>query len=241
MLHFGRFGNLLVAKTVPYRLPAKPRSPLKPGASCPTILGSSCFSLAGRYCSPRLSASASLIVSTITPWLKRRNLTQRLQLYAEQDSGGYSRCRVYNGGYWTISQAVIYLSLDLDADDVLSPPVGYDAFIKPDKFVPLKGDQLCWAVRAPTINPMKVDIFAKERQPFSPCSIRDDMIIIPSEEGWERQNFRVFLRRKNYSGALKIVSADTDARFFHFSIRTNDPQASIEIATVESSACKYRV
>ncbi len=71
---------------------------------------------------------------------------------------------------------------------------------------------------------MKVDIFAKERQPLALCAIDGETIMIPSEDGWASPTgsprvARVFLRRNKYFGILKILSADTNARYFHIEIR----------------------
>jgi hypothetical protein len=105
---------------------------------------------------------------------------------------------------------MLYLYLDIQEEDTLLPPAGILTWIRPGQFVPLSdsGEQLCWSV-AP--NPMKVVIFAKERQPFSPCRITPDYILIPSESGWPPKMARVLLRRRVYSGMLPL-SAQTPTR-----------------------------
>jgi len=191
----------------------------------------------------------NLVLTVLLPRIKRHNLTKRIELYEIDPQGNLTRCRVYNGGYWTITQALIYITIDFDwKNDVVKPPNNHDAFINPGDNVPLKGDQLCWSVRWPTVNPMKVDIYAKERQPFSLCDIVDDKIMIPSEEGWDfpednkkPRRARVFLRRKIYHGALKVVSADTDARFFHITIKPDQNRVLVEITPVCKKQCKFRV
>jgi hypothetical protein len=182
----------------------------------------------------------SMVLFFLQPLILRLILTKQINVFPEEIHGSHKRCRVSNGGYWTVSQAMIYIALDYNLEeDILAPPDGREvAFINPGHRIPLRGDQLCWSVRSPTINPMKVDIFAKERQPFSPCDIRANCIMIPSEEGWEFPNdgsprkARVFLRRKRYTGFLKIVSADTDACFFRITIDPDKDQNSIEITRV---------
>jgi hypothetical protein len=186
-------------------------------------------------------ASIGAFVSTMIsyelfPYWRRKRLTKRLTVSGDQTHGNQARGRVCNGGFWTIKNAIIYLRLPLCKDDVLDPPPGHKAHIRPDHIVPIDEEQLCWSVRAPTINPVKIDIYAKERQPFSPCALTDprDKIIIPSEEGWPQPvdkyhdtlttpHMRVFLRPKNYTGVLKVVSEETDARYFRIEM-INDTQ-----------------
>ena len=81
---------------------------------------------------------------------------------------------------------------------------------------------------------MKVAILAKEEQPFSICRVTPDWILIPSEEGWPKlplpsPTARVFLRRRVYTGRLRFVSADTDAREFLVRI---DPENARSPCTV---------
>ena len=140
-----------------------------------------------------VSIVVNLFLSAFVPRASRWNLTRHLRVYAEAPHGTYARCRVFNGGYWTIGQAMAYLSLEYTKEDVIDPPPDNEAFIRPDCFIPLSEDQLCWSVRAPDKNPMKVDIFAKEKQPLALCTIDGQIISIPSEEGWatpESQGFR---------------------------------------------------
>ncbi len=181
-----------------------------------------------------VSLIVNLFLQSFMPWIKRWRLTRCINVYPEVTHGEHTRCRVYNGGYWTMGNAIAYITLNVGRDDVIQPPRGQDAFIRPDQFVPLESQQLCWSVRSPSANPLKVDIFAKERQPLAPCALGPDFIVIPSEEGWvfptDRPRIaRVFLRRKKYDGVLKIVSADTDARFFRLEIDPGDPESPLRI------------
>jgi len=101
----------------------------------------------------------SLLVSLLTlialPRIRRSNLTRR-----DQPHNGHARFGVANGGFWTISDAMLYLHFDIQEQDVRPPPDGLQAHIAPGRFVPLRdsGEQLCWSV---TPNPMKVDILGK--------------------------------------------------------------------------------
>ena len=180
-----------------------------------------------------------LVLRATVFWYRRWDLTRKLQLYSDPTHGRQLRCRVYNGGRWTIRSAVIYVALKFSDKETEEPPPGHSAFIKPDNFVPLEWDQLCWSVRAPVVNPLKVDIYAKEPQPFSPCGLTDDekLVKIPSEEGWphpknEKPTMRVFLRRKDYYGFLKVVSDDTDARYFKITINFDNNVSSIDITAI---------
>jgi hypothetical protein len=193
-----------------------------------------------------VSFITTLILGTLAPRIKRSNLTRRIKVYVEAIHGQHIRCRVYNGGYWTIGQAILYISVEFDSADILPPPAGQDAFIRPDHAVGLTGDQLVWSVRSPEVNPMKVDIYAKERQPFSPYGLHGDMIMIPSEHGWDFPKegvriARVFLKKKTYFGALKIVSADTNARYFNIEIQPDDVDKPIVISPVWKWRCKFQV
>jgi hypothetical protein len=190
-----------------------------------------------------VSLIVNFFLQSFLPWLKRARLTRSVQVYAEVSHGVHARCRVYNGGFWTMGNAIAYITLNVTEEDVLNPPNGQDAFIKPGQFVPVADQQLCWSVRSPTVNPMRVDIFAKERQPFAPCAIDTDTIMIPSEEGWtfpcDRPRIaRVFLRQKQYNGFLKIVSADTNARFFALEIHPENSQHPLTVRALSARESK---
>jgi hypothetical protein len=178
-----------------------------------------------------VSVLVNLLFTVLAPRLRRWNLTRHVSILPDPTHGGHARFRVINGGYWTISEAMLYLSLDASPEDVLPVPNGWRAHIEPHRFVPVSGDQMCWSVRNPVPNPMKVSIYAKERQPFSLCHIENDRITIPSEEGWPPVGHaRVLLRRRRYTGVLKLVSADTNGCYFGVTI---DPNAQLIPATIE--------
>jgi hypothetical protein len=179
-----------------------------------------------------MSLMVNLLFGIAFPRFRRWSLTRQISIVTDPPHGGHARFRVVNGGYWTIQDATLYIDLDFQEKDTMHPPyTGGTAHIEPTRFVPLRGDQLCWSVRSPTPNPMKVAIFAKERQPFSPCYIEPTFITIPSEDGWSHgATRRVFLRPKRYTGTLKLVSADTDARYFSIVI---DPSSASTPCTVE--------
>ncbi len=182
-----------------------------------------------------VSLVVNTVLNTMMPRIRRWNLTRKIRVYAEPRIGNHSRLRVVNGGYWTLGNSICYISIDATADDVLPPPPGEDAFVKPGEFAPLEEMQLCWSVRFPTINPMKVDIYANEHQPLSPCAFRDNFVEIPSEHGWSNPRIaRVYLRRKSYTAILKIVSADSNARRFRLTI---DPENKAMPVTIAAMCC----
>ncbi len=195
--------------------------------------------IAGAITGGLASLLINLIFSIAMPRIRRWNLTRSIGIYPEKTHGFHTRLRVFNGGYWTLGNAVCYISIDATEEDVIPPPPNEKAFVTPDHFVPLEEMQVCWSVWYPTINPMKVDIYAKERQPLSPCGFNDEFIMIPSEHGGVIQEnhsriARVFLRRKRYSAVLKIVTADTDARYFQLII---DPENKAMPLTITGINC----
>jgi hypothetical protein len=183
-------------------------------------------------CGAAAGTFTSLLVTLITvltlPRLRRWNLTKQVSIVTDPPHNGHARLRVVNGGYWTVADAMLYLHLDIKEEDVLQPPPGLQAHIQPNSFVPLpeSGEQLCWSV---TPNPMKVAILAKERQPFSPCKITAEYIMIPSESGWPPNTVRVFLQPHEYSGTLLLVSADTDGRKFRVHLNPNSVTAPFTV------------
>jgi hypothetical protein len=169
----------------------------------------------------------SLVINVLMPRVQRWNQTRNTSIEPEQRHNDHIRFRLTNGGYWTMADAILYLQLDFEEEDVLQPPEGQSADIIPGHFAPLNFDQLCWSVRDSSgRNPMRVSIFAKEAQPFASCQIRTDCIIIPTELGWGTNQFRVFLRPRDYFGHLRVVSADTNGRTFR--VRITPQQCTIE-------------
>lgn len=112
-----------------------------------------------------VSLLVNLVIQVLLPRFRRWNLTRRLSIITDPPHDGNARFRAVNGGYWTIADAILYLQLDFKEADTLPATPDLNLYIEPGRFAPLSGDQLCWSV---TPNPMKVDILAKEQQPFSP-------------------------------------------------------------------------
>jgi hypothetical protein len=179
-----------------------------------------------------VSLLVNLVTQVLLPRLRRWNLTRKVSIITDPPHDGNARFRIVNGGYWTIGDAILYLQLDFEEADTLPPTPDLQVHIAPGRFAPLSGDQLCWSVSP---NPMKVNILAKERQPFSPCKILPGGILIPAEGGWPPAVVRVLLRHRVYTGRLRLVSADTDARNFRVRIDPNSHDTPCTITpTVES-------
>jgi hypothetical protein len=169
-----------------------------------------------------------------------------LEVYADRTHGNHFRCVVFNGGRWTIKNVALYITLHITENDTRTPPPGHDAIIRPDHFVPLEEGQLCWSTRSPgTMYPTKIDIYAEERQGFSPFAFTNpkDMLMMPSEEGWPRfpndpLKMRVFLQPKTYDGYLKIVSEDANAKCYKITIDPADTVNPIQLKTIDCNECK---
>jgi hypothetical protein len=199
----------------------------------------------GAFC----AAFLGLIAGAIKFWYKRNHLTRKLNIRADSPHGNHFRCEVFNSGLWTVRNAAIYITLRIKKEDTCKPPDGHDAIIRPDHFVSLEGGQLCWSTRlSGAMYPTNADIYAKERKGFSPCAFTapKDMLMIPCEEGWPRLpndplKMRVFLQPKPYTGYLKVVSEDTDAKCYELTINPTDMANPIQIKPIACKECKLRV
>lgn len=179
-----------------------------------------------------VSVATGLILYEVQPRMRRGGLTKKLAIRDVNRHGVHANLSVYNGGYFTIGNAVAYLTVESSPSDILDSPFKDVAtFINPAAPLELREMPLCWSIRAPVRNPMKTDIYAKEATALSPFAIHPQCIEIPSEEGWYHEKgktraARVFLRRKKYKGLLKLVSNDTNARVFRIEL---DPDATIPL------------
>jgi hypothetical protein len=187
-----------------------------------------------------ISLVVSLAFSFIQPRIRRWQLTRGLAVEIDPPHGPHARLRVANRGYWTVKDTIVYMALEFSADDV-APPPDRGAFITPELFVPMEDEQLCWSVRSPTPNPIRVDIFARERQPICPCLIEPDCILIPSEELGKEGKWRVSLHRREYHGQLKVVSADTDARYFSLVIDPDNRSQPLGVRPLQRRESRERV
>jgi hypothetical protein len=130
--------------------------------------------------------------------------------------------RVCNGYVLPLTNCWAYLTLKYETGDIMVPPRGTQAHIRPDAPVIFKEDRLCWAVGD---KPAQVDIYAQEKQSLVICLLppNREWIGIVSES--YSNPFRVFLRggAKHYEGTLKIVSKETIAKEFPIKIDLRAP------------------
>lgn len=129
-------------------------------------------------------------------------------------------CRVENASPYTITQAVAYVTIQHDKRDVIAPVFEHEAHNTPEKYADISDAQLCWGVREGGKNPMRIDIYAGERQPLFLGKVWAEHIGIVSEEG--TKPWRAFLRRAKYEGILTIVCQDCPAKMFRFTINPDD-------------------
>jgi hypothetical protein len=81
----------------------------------------------------------SLVLNVLQPRIKRWNLTRQIKAYPEEVHGSHKRCRVCNGGYWTISQAMLYIALEWAAC-AQCRILGDDCLGQGDEIVRIGGD-----------------------------------------------------------------------------------------------------
>ena len=166
---------------------------------------------------------------------KIKQLSEKLAIVVERkvpDSATVS-VRVQNNDIYPITNAWAYISLDYKMEtDIVEPPRNVCAFINPSHRRPLQEDRLCWAVTTPEENPPSVDIYAGESQKLDVCEIDPAgiWIQIPSEKGWGTRHVngkktcsRVFLKKQQYAGHIRIVSKDTVSRKFGITLDPDDP------------------
>jgi hypothetical protein len=165
---------------------------------------------------------------------RRKQLTKRLSVKGDSPHGLRARCRVINGGDYTIESAIPYITIVHEDGDIVDPPEGQsEAFIKPSEPIRVSADRLCWSFSGPERHIHQIDIYAKEEQALSPFEVLSSCIKIPSEKGWDKP--RVYLTRKIYSATLKIVSKDTDARIFAFEIDPSDMVSPLRLTPLQRS------
>jgi|GEM_PF-3101859 hypothetical protein len=163
-------------------------------------------------------ALMSLVVNFWSAWNRRRGLLRNLLLEPQPKSGCRVTARVHNGYVLPMNNVYAYITVEHYPSDVLEPPHGYQAYIKPGdhKF---EEDRLCWSRAG---NPAHVDIYAGEKQSLDVVEIdpSGNWIQIPSESGWGigGGTSRIFLKMKKYNASIKIVSKDTKAKEFELEI-----------------------
>jgi len=163
-------------------------------------------------------ALMSLVVNFWSDWKRRKGLLRNLKLDPQPKSQCRITARVHNGYVLPLSHVYAYISVEYEPSDVMNPPCGYEAFIKPNE-PKFEEDRLCWSMAG---NPAYVDIYAGEKQALDVVEIdpSGNWIQIPSESGWGvgGGTARVFLKTKKYNASIKIVSKETEAKEFPLEI-----------------------
>lgn len=173
----------------------------------------------------------ALLINEFHPRISRWRLGRQIWACFVLENSQHLHCRICNFGGWTVKRAVMYLTIDHDDDDVVAPPRNHRAFITPNRPTQLKEDRICWAFSdKDSGNPHEIDIFGGEQQAFSPVQVFHDenCLVIPSEQGWphpksgEKGKVRIALKKKKYSGVLRVVSETTNAAVFRIEIDPDD-------------------
>jgi hypothetical protein len=131
-----------------------------------------------------------------------------------------------------LSHVYAYIIVEHDPSDILPPPPGYRAYIKPGdhKF---EEERLCWSMAG---NPAHVDIYAGEKQPLDVVEVdpAGNWIQIPSESGWGTGGIsRAFLRMNKYNATIKIVSKETKAKEFKLQIDPFDKMTPLSLRSTQ--------
>jgi hypothetical protein len=188
---------------------------------------------------------ASLSVNEFRDWWRIKRTTSQLSFRPERRAGSRATARVKNDSNYALHNAVAYVTINHDMQDLLPPPKHFAAFIKKGKHErKLQEDRLCWSVAAPDRNPISVNVLPGEWQLLDIADFgeRSEWVEIPSEMGWSSSQTeedirgvpqitsRVFLRAgKIYSGSVKIVSEDSRARIFGLEINPSDPEQPLKL------------
>ena len=157
----------------------------------------------------------SFFVTRFRLWKLHRNL----DLIPQPLKGRSVTARVINGYIFPLNNVIAYITVEHREADVLPPPSGCDAFIKPTHLCQLKEDQLCWSKAG---NQDVVDIYAEDKQNLDVFEVDQAgrWIQLPSEKGWGTTGgiARVFLKAQKYTAKIKIASKDTYAKEFDVEI-----------------------
>jgi hypothetical protein len=194
-------------------------------------------------------AAASLGVNELRDWWRLQRATDGIDVEEEGRAGSRVTARVKNSSNYCIHDATAYVTIQHGHEDVLSPPRPFRAYLWPEYRKKLTQDRLCWAVKAPTPNPVSVDIFPREEQVLDVADFgaNSEWVEIPSEVGYsssqtaadverveskggQRISSRIFLKSgKKYCGTIKIVSANTKARAFEIEIDPSDTEKPLRV------------
>ena len=127
-------------------------------------------------------ALASLLVNFLSTRFRIERYHCTTKLERQPRFGARITARVINGYDYPMNDAIAYITVHHQESDVLPPPNGYDAFIKPPNDVKcVNEERLCWSING---NPYRTDIYGGERQSLDVFEVNDSWIEIPSESGW---------------------------------------------------------
>ncbi len=183
----------------------------------------------------------SFLVNAAFPIYVRWRTTRMLKIRFMRLHGANVQCRVANSSNWQVKRAILYITVYYDHSDVLPPPSNNKgckkaAFITNNHVTDLVEDRIIWSVARESIDRMEIDIFPGEEQVFAPFQIFDDYVEVPSELGFASDDCkcRVFLKKKEYKGVLKIVSESTWSKEFAFNFNPNRPD---DLLKIECKCC----
>ena len=154
-----------------------------------------------------MGALVSFWNTRLQDYFKRKALLKKLRLIPLEAFQNKVAVRIFNGYVLPLTNCWAYITIHHEKEDILDPPNGRDAVIKPQHPAQLTEDRLCWSTHYPDKNPARVDIYSKEYQSlevfiFEPTG---KWIGILSEK--HSDPCRVFLRGdKEYAGTLRIIS-----------------------------------
>ncbi len=165
-----------------------------------------------------VGALSALAVNAFRDWFRLKRIHKNLSLEPQRKNGSRTTARVFNDCHFSLNSAYAYITIDHEESDVLEPPNGFHAYVRPAHSLKVHEDRLCWCISG---NPAKVDIYPGERQALDVVNIdpKREWVEFPSEDGWgsegkEGKTSRVFLKWKKYSATIKIVSKDSKAKEF---------------------------
>lgn len=183
-----------------------------------------------------IGASTTVLVNYIKVLINTKQLT----VEAMGKIGAGESLWVKNSSHFPIRDVTAYLSIP-GSKSCVSPPSDSELalnnklpFISHVSPIDVKEGQLCWASTAPVTNPCKTDVLANERKDL--CILRkykNLFIEICSEKGFSTGDgqSRVFLKLQyTYVGILKVVSADTLAKYWKVTI---EPMERNMITSIE--------
>jgi hypothetical protein len=154
-----------------------------------------------------------------------------LGLKTQRKNGDCVTVRVRNGWCYSLDSAYAYITIDHEESDILEPPSGFHAYVRPQYSLKVYEDRLCWSMAG---NPARVDIYPFERQALDVAGFdpKREWIEFPSEDGWGSSGkpgmkSRVFLKWKKYSATIKIVSKDSWAKEFKVWINPDDDKTPL--------------